>query len=391
MHRFPVFFLSVMKGISKMFIIILFSFSFSAFGQDSTIEPFTLPSARFFALGGNHTAMADDFYSLFLNPAAFVGIDETFSAAEITLATYGPVFELIDLFRNSDNLSSDLDISGLIGPGGFAVGLDLAGPLSLGWVGRNLGIGLFNKIRTSAAVSGTNLKPLVSVELLFVGGYSFRIVDKEDHFFDAGFLAKGFFRGILNMESSILQVESLLENPLGRVFGTNLGLGLDLGLRYTFRNNLTAALVCYDVYSPVFISSYSSIADFWDDASSSLVESSYATVKRRLDLGVKYRIQSAFLDRYITGFNIMLDYRDFLDLFSLIPRNPILNIGLGVEITLLNALTFRAGITDALPALGFGLDLSFITLDFAMYGRELGFDPGLQPVYAMGVSLLFRY
>ena len=75
----------------------------------------------------------------------------------------------------------------------------------------------------------------------------------------------------------------------------------------------------------------------------------------------------------------------------MIPRHPLLNIGLGVEVTVLNALTLRAGIADALPALGFGLDLSFMTLDFAVYGRELGLDPGMQPVYAMSLGLLFRY
>jgi len=166
---------------------------------------------------------------------------------------------------------------------------------------------------------------------------------------------------------------------------------LDLGLRYTFRENLSAALVCYDVYSPVLVTPYDSLSDFTDRNGPSSGGSSYATVKRRLDAGLSYRIRSAAIDRNISRFTVMADYHNFLDLLSLIPRNPILNVGLGVEITLLNALTFRFGIADALPAFGFGLDLSFMQLDFAIYGRELGFDPGFMSVYAMGIGLLFRY
>jgi len=362
-----------------------------ALGKPVVIDPFVMPSARFSALGGNHAAMADDFYAIFLNPAAFADVKEEFSAAEITLSTYGPLLEIIDLFRNNSASASNLDLSGIAGPNGFAAGFDLGGPLSLGWVGRNLGLGIFNRIRTAAAVSGTMLRPLVSGELLFAGGYAFRIINKGSHLLDAGFLGKGFFRGALNLEAPIFDAATLLDDPAGQPFGTYLGLGLDLGVMYTFRENLRAALVCYDVFSPVLATPYDSLSDFGDKSGPSAGGSSYAAVKRRLDAGVKYRIRSDFIDRYFSRLSVMADYHDFLDLFSLVPRNPILNVGLGVELTLLNALTLRAGITDALPAFGFGLDLAFMQVDFALHGKELGLDPGIMPVYAMDIGLLFRY
>ena len=354
-----------------------------------TIDPFVMPSARFSALGGNHSAMADDFYAIFLNPAAFADVKEQFSAAELTLSTYGPTLEILDLLRNNSGSASDLDLSGIISPSGFAAGFDLGGPLSIGWVGRGLGFGFFNRITTTAMVSGTTLRPVVSGDLLFVGGYALRVLNKNSHVLDAGFLGKGFFRGALNLQAPIFDAQTLLDDPMSQPFGTDLGLGLDLGVRYTFRGNLSAALVCYDVYSPVLVTPYGSLSDFTDKSGSPTP--SYATVKRRLDMGVKYQIHSDFIDRYFSRISVMADYYDFLDLFSLIPRNPILNVGLGVELTLLNALTFRVGITDALPALGFGLNLSFMTLDFAIHGKELGLDPGAQSVYAMDIGLLFRY
>ena len=372
------------------FVLAVSFFLYPAFRVSSdskTVEPFIMPSARFSALGGGHTAVADDFYAIFLNPAAFADVKNVFSAAELTLSTYGPILEIIDLLREDSGSVSDLDLTGIVGPGGLATGFDLGGPLSLGWVGKGLGLGIFNRIKTTAAISGAYLRPYVSAEILFTGGYAFRIIGMDNHKLDAGFLGKGFFRGALDMKTAIFSIDSL--EPMDSPFGTNLGFGLDLGIRYSFREDLKFALVCYDVYSPVLVTPYDSFSDFGDSGASG--SPSYATVKRRLDTGVSYRVRSVFLDRYISRLTVMADYHDFLDLFSLIPRNPILNIGIGVEVALLNVLSFRLGVTDALPAFGFGLDLTFMTLDFAIFGRELGLDPGKQPVYAMSIGMLFRY
>ncbi|MDR1863142.1 MAG: hypothetical protein LBQ67_04385 [Treponema sp.] len=367
-------------------------FLFASFRlSGETIEPFVMPSARFAGMGGRHAAAGDDFYSLFTNPAAFVDVQEQFSVAEISISTYGPVFELVDLFMGNAGSGSDLDISGIVGPKGFAAGLDLGGPLSMGWVGRGLGLGLFNRVKTTAAVRGTMIRPLISGEFLLVGGYSLRIIDNNGHWFDAGFLGKGFFRGALSLEASIFNAATVFDNPMEKPFKTNLGLGLDVGIRYTYRENLTLALVCYDLYSPVLVTPYDSMSAFGNKSGPSAGGASYATVERRLDFGAKYRIRWAFIERYISAIAVMADYRDFLDFFSLIPRNPILNVVLGLEVKILNALSFRFGVSEALPAFGMGLNLSFATLDFAIRGKELGLDPGVQSVYALDLGLLFRY
>jgi hypothetical protein len=383
MYRFPRF-----SFFSQVFLLTVVS-GFTLWGE-TIIEPFTLPSARSSAMGGVHAAQTDDFYALFTNPAAFVDVEEEFSAGELTVSTYGPVFEIIDLVRNSSGALDSLDISGIIGERGFAAGFDIGGPLALGWIGRGLGLGLFSRTKSTAAITGTVIRPIVSEDLLLLGGYSFRFLDKDAHILDAGFLGKGFFRGTLNLEASIFDIETLTNEPLNRPFKTALGLGFDLGFRYTFANAFSAALVCYDAYSPALVTTYSSVSDF-QEKKTPLEAGTYATVTRRLNLGFKYRINSEFLERYISNFVIMADYRDILDIFSLIPRNPVLNVGIGLELVLLNVFSIRAGIADALPAVGFGLDLTFVKLDCALYGKELGLDPGIQPVYAMDIALLFRY
>jgi hypothetical protein len=378
-----------MRRFFPVIVLVFLVLPFCVRGE--TVEPFVMPSARFAGLGGRHAAVGDDFYALFTNPAAFVDVEDQFSIAELTISTYGPVFELIDLFRENIGSSSDLDISKIVGPGGFAAGFEIGGPLSMGWVGRDLGLGFFNRLKSTASVSGTKIRPLVAGEFLLVGGYSFRIIDNNGHWFDAGFLGKGFFRGLLSPEASIFDAGDILDDPMGRPFKTYLGMGVDLGVRYTLRENFAVALVCYDAYSPVLVTPYDSMDAFSDKSGPSAEGASYATVNRRLDLGFRYRIRSIFIEKYISSITIMADYRDFLDLFALIPRNPILNVGLGLEIKVLNALSFRFGLTEALPALGMGLNLSFVTLDFAIRGKELGLDPGVQSTYALDLGFLFRF
>jgi hypothetical protein len=356
------------------------------FGESTA--PFVLPSARASGMGGNHIALADDFYSLFTNPAAFVGIEEEYSLAELSLSAYGPVFEIMDLIINNSDSLENLDLSGIISARGFAAGFDIGGPLALGWVGRGMGLGLFSRMRVNAVVNGLILRPAVFGEILILGGYSFRLLDIQDHVLDTGFLGKGFFRAGLTMDTPIFNVEELFEDPLSNPYTSYLGLGLDLGIKYTFAETLSAALVFFDAYSPVLISSFSSYDAFRNKEDPSR---SYDTVSPRLDVGLSYRIRNPFLERYISNFSVMVDYRNFLDLLNLIPRNPILNVSLGAELVFLNVLSLRIGIADALPSAGFGLDLSFMTLDCSIHGKELGLDPGIQPVYALDIGLLFRY
>jgi hypothetical protein len=360
-----------MKKSKLTLCLLLAFFSVSLFAEN--IKPFVLPSARASGFGGIHAAQGDDFSSLFSNPASFADIEKQFSAAELSISLYGPVFEMLDLAMNS---SGSIDISNLVGPGGFAAGLDMGGPIALGWIGSGLGFGVLNRTVMDAKVTSTVIRPVVSEELLLLGGYSFRVIDGGDHTFDIGFLGKGYYRASLNLQSSIFNVTDMINGVMSRPFETHFGLGVDLGLKYTYGGKFSLALAGYDVFSPALITRYSAFSDYGSGGAQS-----YATVTPRLAFGMLYRIQSDFLDRYISDFIVMLDYRDMLDpLISLIPRHPLLNVSLGAEITLLKILRLRAGIADALPSLGFGIDMKALQFDFAMRGKEMGLDPGVQSV-----------
>jgi len=355
------------------------------------VPPFQHQSARENAMGGVHAALADDFSSLFSNPAGFAGAKEELSFAELTTTVYGPVFDLIDsvqTFMKTD----ELDVSGLIGPAGFNAGADIAGPLSFGWVGRGLGFGLFNRSTVHANAPGTSLSAIASEDLMMVGGYAFRFSPSGNHIFDLGFLGKGYIRGSMALSASIFTVTDLASgNPLeDKPFFATAGVGLDLGVRYGYSSLFTVAVVCRDAYSPSSVSEYLSAMDFIT-GETDVISTEYGLISPKLDAGISFTPRFPVLDRYLSGLIVLFDYHDFLDLMSPIPRNPILNAALGLELVVLDALSLRAGIADALPSLGLGLDLTFMRMDFAMRGMELGLDPGKNPAFAFDLGLLFRY
>lgn len=355
------------------------------------VAPFVILSPRANAMGGTHAALADDFSALFSNPAGFVSAREELSIAQLTFEAYGPLFDLADA-ATTYMKDGELNLSDLVGERGMKTGLDMAGPLSFGWVGRGLGFGFFNRTNVAADASGTGIEAVVSEDLMLVGGYAFRFAPRDGDTLDIGFLAKGMLRGTSLSEASILTVTDLFEDfSLSTApFTLTAGVGLDVGLRYEYRKTMTGALVCRDLYSPVSVTDYDSVDAFLNGSVTEPTTSS-KTIDPQWDIGFLYTPHLPVLERYLSGMVIAVDYRDVFGMFDLIPRNPILNLGLGVEAVFLDVLSLRAGIGDALPSLGFGLDMRFMRLDFAMRGIEFGLDPGYDPVFAMDLGLLFRY
>jgi hypothetical protein len=356
------------------------------------VAPFVIPSPRANAMGGTHAALADDFSALFTNPAGFVSAREQLNIAQLTFEAYGPLFDLADA-TSTYLKDGELNLSGLVGERGMKTGLDMAGPLSFGWVGRGLGFGFFNRSKLAADASGTGIEAVVSEDLMLVGGYAFRFNPRDGDFLDLGFLAKGMLRGTSLSEASILTVTDLFEDfSLSTApFTLTAGVGLDVGLRYEYRKTLAGAIVCRDLYSPVSVTDYASVDAFLNGSDPGEATTSSKTIDRQWDLGFLYTPHLPVFERYLSGVVIAVDYRDVFGMFDLIPRNPILNLGVGAEVVFLDVLSLRAGIGDALPSLGFGLDMRFMQLDFTMRGIEFGLDPGYDPVFAMDLGLLFRY
>ncbi|HCM25520.1 MAG TPA: hypothetical protein DIC34_03045 [Treponema sp.] len=356
------------------------------------VAPFVFPSARSGGMGGTHVAMADDFSTLFYNPAGFAGAKDELSVAEISMETVGPVFDIIDAVTEFLGPAGTLDISNLVGERGLTTGFDLGGPMAFGWIGRGLGFGFFNRTYVEAKAAGIQLNATAFEDIFLVGGYAFRLEPASGHTIDFGFAGKGFLRASGELGASVFSIETIIpDDPLGGIpIKMTAGVGVDVGVIYSYDSLFAVAIACRDAYSPALVSDFNSVDELLSGSSGASSEE-YGRIDPSLDVGIAFSPRIDIIQRYVSSLVFAADYRDFLDLAALIPRNPVLNVALGTEIVVLDALSLRAGIADALPNAGFGIDLSFMKFDFAMRGKELGLDPGENPAFVMDLSLTFRY
>ncbi|MFH2113474.1 MAG: hypothetical protein ABIJ86_03065 [Spirochaetota bacterium] len=366
------------------------------FAYSQVLSPVFPPSPRMAALGGPHAASAQGVDAIFENPAGFAVDGRIINVSSIVPQVTGPVFDIANLLMGGGDLEAGIP-SILDSAGRLYVQLDMAGPLSFSYIGSGLGFGLYNRtLATINASSLLNASLILQEDLLLAGGYAHRFVLAETQIIDIGIMPKGFMRSLVSIDGTIedlLDLVDVVADPTSLMsdyeFTVVSGIGFDAGARWSPSSSFAVGLVVRDAYSPAIISGYSSMNAFLDGSSSP--ETEYQLIPADLSVGVAYNAPFAAFRRLGIDLSVYLDYRDILDLLTPVPRNPILNVGLGAELILLDILSFRAGINDALLAAGFGLDLSFFSLSLAMYGSELGLEPGKRPSYNVVIALDFRY
>ena len=209
-----------------------------------------------------------------------------------------------------------------------------------------------------------------------------------------GVVAKGYAIGDISPSLGIIEAIGLISNPtsiLNDTFTLTTGIGVDAGVRWSWKNRVAAALDCSNLYSPAISTPYTSAAGFLQNPGGTAGTPSYVTLPRSLNFGLMWSPDLGRVGEVIDSIVLAADYRDILDLFNPLPRNPILNVGLGLEAKVLQIVALRVGVSDALPSAGIGLDLSIFKLDLAAYGSELGLDPGDRPCYNLLVDFEFKY
>lgn len=387
-----------------LIIVILFFLIFSG-GMVSAQQllDIRIPSARISAIGGRHAALTDDFSTIFSNPAGFQSAESELSVAELTFGLSGPIFDIAGVVVEG---AAGGDVAGLLTSpnvqelmSGLYASMNLLGPISFGYVGKGLGFGMFS----SSNVTFANSKPLtitsnISERLTLAGGYSFRIpfAEGSKHSLDIGVLLKGMLEGQVVIEKSFLEFPELfsslsLDTITGEPFYFISSIGFDLGVKYSWNDTLHAGITGIDVFSPSLIQSYSKISAFLDGSEEPSSSNDLYPIK--INAGIMYTPNLGKLHKYISDLKLMLDYDDIFD-FLLHPnssRHPILHIGAGVEVELLQILSIRMGMYEGLFTAGVGLDLKIFTLNAAMFGTELSSEPGMRPVYNILIGLEFRY
>lgn len=366
-------------------------FAVAGASSAQTVESFLFESPRLSALGGPHAAQGVGMDAFLENPAGFATEDTGFSVARLDLSAAGPLSDIAAIMLGGSDLTSALP-SLLDDQGRLYMGMDLAGPIFAGYVGRGLGVALMGKTSfTLDAVSLLNASLVVHTDAMLAGGYSFRIRAGE-HTIDMGIMAKlmlrlGFSESgtAEDLTNTMMAFNTILASL---PFTGQFGVGVDAGIKWTSPFGLAVGLTGSDPYSPVWGGTYPSFIDFLSGTSGT---SSTGVLHPDLSAGLSYDLPFRFLDRLGLKAVIMADYRDFLDLLSLVPRNAILNVSLGLEVSVFEVMTLRAGMREALPAAGVGFEFGLFQLDLSMYGRELGLEPGSRPSFNMDLAMSFEY
>jgi hypothetical protein len=377
-------------------IAILFASMAVLASPSFALDSMDFMSAREKSMGGRHVALADDFSVLLSNPAGLADVPRTFSTADLGVQAIGPVFDIANLVLGQAITTTS--VTDFLAANNYKLyaGLDFSGPLALGYTGSGLGFGLFNKTKMIVNVSSaSSIGVKVSEAMLLAGGYALKFDLGKGHELAAGVSAKGFVSGELAPTYGIIEAVGLASNPasiLGENFTITTGIGMDAGLRWSWEGRYAAGLAFRDAYSPAIATVYKSVQDFVSSSAGGKVGSSlYHTLPSSLDLGLMWSPRLGRLGEVIDSFTLAFDYRDILGFLDPVPRNWILNAGLGMETRVLEILTIRAGITDALPAAGVSFDLAVFKLSLSAFGTELGLDPGDRPCYNLLIDFDFKY
>jgi hypothetical protein len=352
----------------------------------SRIRAVDFPFARNIALGGGHVGLGGDFSSLFTNPAAFVGVESQKSISEfvIDMISVDFIFSMITSSNPLNELVPFLAHS-------FEADMDAAGPLAYGKTGGNHGWGLFNVTRFGMFWDRDEIYKIsltLTEEFTFAGAYGFRLYNGPDARFDAGLTAKLFVRIGYNSPPIFLQqLRYLFQELVDGPFETQFGAGVDIGLRWTLYDTLSFAAVVYDPFSPVWVTQYSRVEKI---ASQEMIAQGVAPVSPRASAGLSWKMVSPFWHRYFSDITFSLDYLGILGNLSERRRNPLLDLSAGLEVRMLEVFTLRGGLRDMLPSGGVGMNYSFMNVDIAFYGKELGTEPYQYTTWAITLDFSFR-
>lgn len=380
----------------KILTILLVIMSFALIAQEFSYE-LAMPEirhARIDALGGKHISDTSWYYSFLTNPGNIGLMGKKSLYPGLTVGIGGPIKYTQDIIAIAKDMENDDSISSLAKILSENKGLDLnlvlSGPIQFGSVKNNFGWGFFNQTYLIAnAPSISYLEGLVGNESLLRFGYALPIP------LGIGKLSVGTAVDLVNrVEGKILtSVTNLMsgnseEMPLPLY--TSFGFGLDVGATLSLLNFITVGLVWDDAVYGYFTSKSSDISsgEIEPDASYQAFNFDW---KFNLGASVSVPGVNIFTLGVISSLDVMLDLHDVIGMMVNDPkkRNPILDVSLGTEAVFFKTISLRLGLHEMYPSAGIGARFGAFNLDAAIFGRELGLEPGTRPQLNLAISLEF--
>ena len=376
--------------------------------RDIAMPPLAIPTAASSGFGGTHVAYTDNVFSLLVNPAAMIRVQQrSFFTLAPSIMNPQIIVDSVNYSRDAmSSLGDDDDLGDFFGEiadmlsdrqGKLAMGLEIREfPFSVAWVANGFGFGVWSRAYMNIInIEGLWLSTNNYIDTIFPMGFAFKILELDRHSVDMGITLKPFFRAMFQGREIITELTdgnselaAWLDAPM------IMGFGFDMGLLYRWDIGLSAGVTFTDIYTRGnVISNMISNDDYIHNNNTY-----YIPFAMNLGLAYDFRIGN-FWDEAPSllrsmGFTVAFDWRNFTGIFQqhdyLNYRNSALDIGVGLQMSWLDMFRVRVGMNEMLPAVGMGLALGPLEIDLAYYGRELGREPGLLPTTVLDLSIAFR-
>lgn len=349
--------------------------------------------ARIDALAGTQVADTSWYYGFLANPANVGLMGKKSLYPGLTIGAGGPfqyASEIISALTEGDDESLLQLVDILSKNKGLDLDIVLSGPLQFGSVKNNFGWGFFNQTYVTANIPSVSyLGAVAGNESLLRFAYAIPIplgIGKLSIGGAVDLVAK--FEG--KMTSSVTELMGEDDFDVSMPLYSSFGLGLDVGASLKLLNFVTVGLVWENALSGAFTNRASNFVegDMEVDATTKSFD-----IGRKFNLGGGVSVP--FIDvltlGIISSLDVLLDINDVVGIFLNDPkeRNPILNISLGTEAVLFKTLSLRLGLHEMYPSAGLGARFGAFNLDLAIFGRELGLEPGSRPQLNLALSLEF--
>jgi hypothetical protein len=322
-------------------------------------------------MGGNHAALADDFETIFVNPAGFTTAEDQFSVTAFDITFH----DIDTTLRLMSGTFSDPAMYAARIRNHFESGFRSNGPIMIGSLKGNTGWALSNRQylkiwwdRNDIFVINAN----VVEEFAFSIGRSFPITNFEGTWtFTPGFTVKPNYRIVFApRDIRAIDFRHILGNLQEEPLEIHAGIGVNVGFLFSFFDMVYFAAALNDLRSPVYVDRYTDYMAFVDGDSP--FSSGIEFMKPSYDFSVCFRTKNVFPGEIVRDVVVVFDYHLASDFIENVNRDPLLDIGAGIELQLLRAFWFRVGWQQMLPGAGFGVDFGRMKLDVAVFGETFG-------------------
>lgn len=367
-----------------------------------SVSLFAQEDVRSMGMGGNHITDYSDVYTTQKNPAG-LGFAEKHDLWTNTQITFGgPLEDFAKIAKNletSEDKSNTEESSGIEDSiidlvkknNGLATGISVVGPLQFGFIKNNFGLLFSEEIYTDVnvpSISRGNVDIGLDISLLM--GYGHKI-DLGIHDIALGISANLFSRAInVGVNGSLTEIFDKVEDMDNLPATSMIGYGINAGAQYEFANFLSAGIVWNNILAPTFTTDIPLDED--SDKEFTFKDARKDKLDSTLAVGFGVKIPTSFSMGIISSWTAYLDHDNILDFFAKdkIVKNPILGLSAGTEVVLFKTIALRLGINESYLAAGCGIRLAAFNIDAAVFGSELGLEPGAKPQLNAALSISFR-